>query len=56
MTTTKIAMQTVQKEADKRAKKIQLNFTQLMTTTKGKQSTKNKRTEEEKEQPPQPKG
>jgi hypothetical protein len=38
-------MQTVQKEADKRARKIQLKFTQFMTTNKGKQPTKDKRKE-----------
>ena len=35
-------MQTVQKKADKRARKIQLNLTQFMTTNKGKQLTKYK--------------
>ena len=42
MTTKYKTMKTVQKEADKRVRKIQLNFT-LMTTIKGKQPTKNKR-------------
>ena len=40
MTTKERTMQTVQKEADKRARKIQLNFTQFMITNKGKQPTK----------------
>jgi hypothetical protein len=36
-------MQTVQKEADKRARKIQLIFTQFFITNKRKQPTKEKR-------------
>jgi hypothetical protein len=45
-TTTKRTIQTAQKDADKRARKVQLNFTQLMITNKGKQPTQDKRKEE----------
>ena len=38
----KRTMQTVQREADKRATKIQLNFTQFFITNKRKQPTKEK--------------
>ena len=41
-TTKKRTMQTVQREADKRARKIQLNFTQFFITNKRKQPTKEK--------------
>ena len=43
MTANKRTMQTVQREADKRARKIQLNFTQFCTTNKSNQSKKEKR-------------
>ena len=43
MTTKKRTMLTVQKEANKRVKKIQLNFTQFCTTNKSNQSKKEKR-------------
>ena len=43
MTTKKRTMQIVQKEADKRARKIQLNFTQFCTTNKSNQSKKETR-------------
>jgi hypothetical protein len=42
MTTKKRTMQTVQREADKRARKIQLNFTQFCITNKRNQPTKEK--------------
>ena len=42
MTKKKRTMQTVQREADKRARKIQLNFTQFFITNKRKQPTKEK--------------
>ena len=44
MTTTKRIMQTIQIEADKRARKIQLNFTQfLITNKKNNQQKKNRK-------------
>jgi hypothetical protein len=42
MTTNKRTIQTVQREADKRARKIQLNFTQFCITNTRKQSAKEK--------------
>ena len=42
MTTKKRTMQIVQKEADKRARKIQLNFTQFCITNKRNQPKKEK--------------
>ena len=42
MTTKKRTMQIVQKEADKRARKIQLNFTQFCITNTSKQPEKDK--------------
>ena len=39
MTRKKRTMQTVQREADKRARKIQFNFTQFCITNKRKQTT-----------------
>ena len=48
MTTTKRTMQTVQKEAHKRARKIQLNFTQFLITNERKHPTKEKRKEKNK--------
>ena len=43
---TKTTIQTVQTEAHKRARKIQLNFTQFMMTNTATQRTKDKRKEE----------
>ena len=43
-------MQTVQKEAGNRARKIQLNFTQFMITNKRKQPAKYKRKGKQKTQ------
>ena len=43
-------MQTVQREADKRARKIQLNFTQFFITNKRKQPTTVKGKEKNKTQ------
>ena len=48
MTTNKRTIQTVQREADKRARKIQLNFTQFFITNKRKQPTKEKGKEKNK--------
>ena len=42
MTANKRTMQTVQREADKRARKIQLNFTQFCITNKSNQPKKEK--------------